>query len=172
MGVIKTFSEFINESIWSDMQDRSAGDKIRKEDEKTNINDIVPLDMGVDVLWADRDLEWRNGGFFFTYNEVKKLALSAAFNTRDEMYYTSFGIDEKDVIVGWSVLSSTLGIPNSDVDARENVSESVAADYIVNVVEMLLKQEIAGDTLKDKALSLELDYTDKLLKKSKYQFYG
>ena len=25
MGVIKTFSEFINESIWSDMQDRSTG---------------------------------------------------------------------------------------------------------------------------------------------------
>ena len=32
MGVIKTFSEFINESIWSDMQDRSAGDTIKKED--------------------------------------------------------------------------------------------------------------------------------------------
>ena len=63
----------LSESIWSDMQDRSAGDKIRKEDEKTNINDIVPLDMGVDVLWADRDLEWRDGGFFFTYNEVKNI---------------------------------------------------------------------------------------------------
>ena len=32
MSVIKTFSEFINESIWSDMQDRSAGDVVRKED--------------------------------------------------------------------------------------------------------------------------------------------
>ena len=32
MGVIKTFSEFINESIWSDMQDRSSGDTIREED--------------------------------------------------------------------------------------------------------------------------------------------
>ena len=32
MGVIKTFSEFINESIWSDIQDRSAGDTVRKED--------------------------------------------------------------------------------------------------------------------------------------------
>ena len=63
----------LSESIWSDMQDRSAGDKIRKEDVNTNINDIVPLDMGVDVLWADRDLEWRDGGFFFTYNEVKNI---------------------------------------------------------------------------------------------------
>ena len=32
MGIIKTFSEFINESIWSDMQDRSAGDTVRQED--------------------------------------------------------------------------------------------------------------------------------------------
>ena len=32
MGVIKTFSEFINESIWSDMQDMSAGDVVRQED--------------------------------------------------------------------------------------------------------------------------------------------
>ena len=32
MGVIKTFSEFINESIWSDMQDRSAEETRRKED--------------------------------------------------------------------------------------------------------------------------------------------
>ena len=32
MGIIKTFSEFINESIWSDIQDRSAGDTVRKED--------------------------------------------------------------------------------------------------------------------------------------------
>ena len=31
MGVIKTFREFINESIWSDMQDRSSGDTIKKE---------------------------------------------------------------------------------------------------------------------------------------------
>ena len=32
MNVIKTFSEFINESIWSDIQDRSAGDTVRQED--------------------------------------------------------------------------------------------------------------------------------------------
>ena len=31
MGVIKTFREFINESIWSDIQDRSMGN-VRKED--------------------------------------------------------------------------------------------------------------------------------------------
>ena len=33
MGIIKTFNEFINESIWSDIQDRSMGKTVRKEDE-------------------------------------------------------------------------------------------------------------------------------------------
>ena len=32
MGVIKTFSEFINESIWGKVLDRGAGDTVRKED--------------------------------------------------------------------------------------------------------------------------------------------
>ncbi len=32
MGTIKSFKEFIAESIWSDIQDRSSGDIIRKED--------------------------------------------------------------------------------------------------------------------------------------------
>ncbi len=33
MGTIKLFKKFIEESIWSDMQDRSSGDTVRKEDE-------------------------------------------------------------------------------------------------------------------------------------------
>ena len=37
MGVIKTFSEFINESIWSDMQDRSAGETVRQEDDNMEV---------------------------------------------------------------------------------------------------------------------------------------
>ena len=40
MGVIKTFSEFINESIWSDIQDRSAGDVLRQEDLITTNEDL------------------------------------------------------------------------------------------------------------------------------------
>ena len=33
MGVIKTFNEFIEESIWSDIQKRSTGEIERKEDD-------------------------------------------------------------------------------------------------------------------------------------------
>ena len=37
MGTIKSFKKFIEESIWSDMQDRSAGDTVRQEDERHKI---------------------------------------------------------------------------------------------------------------------------------------
>jgi hypothetical protein len=33
MGTIKSFKKFIEESIWSDIQDRSSGEVVRKEDE-------------------------------------------------------------------------------------------------------------------------------------------
>ena len=33
MGTIKSFKKFIEESIWSDIQDRSMGKTVRKEDE-------------------------------------------------------------------------------------------------------------------------------------------
>ena len=38
MGIIKTFNEFINESIWSDIQDRSMGKTVRKEDYVNNLD--------------------------------------------------------------------------------------------------------------------------------------
>lgn len=113
------------------------------------------------------DTLYETDGKYVTYNEVKKLVLSAAFNTRDEMYYTSFGIDATDVISGWSILSSNLGVPNSDVNSKENVTEEVAAEYLVNVLEIVLKKELEGETVKEKALNLDLNYTGKLLKKTK-----
>ena len=36
--MVKTFKEFIGESIWSDIQDRSSGDVIRKEDSINHLN--------------------------------------------------------------------------------------------------------------------------------------
>ena len=50
MGAIKTFSEFINESIWSDMQDRSAGDTVRKED-YVSYSVLNDKDCTVDLLY-------------------------------------------------------------------------------------------------------------------------
>ena len=38
---IKTCSDFLSESIWSDMQDRSAGDVVRQEDLITTNEDLI-----------------------------------------------------------------------------------------------------------------------------------
>ena len=36
MGTIKTFDEFIGESVWADIYDRSTGETVRNEDEMNN----------------------------------------------------------------------------------------------------------------------------------------
>ena len=38
MSTIKSFKKFIEESIWSDIQDRSSGDTVRKEDDINNLD--------------------------------------------------------------------------------------------------------------------------------------
>ena len=50
MGVLKTFREFINESLWSEIQDRSSGDTIRKED-YVSYSDLKDKDCTVDLLY-------------------------------------------------------------------------------------------------------------------------
>ena len=62
-------SSKITESIWSDMQDRSAGDTVRKEDEIGNIKELKSVDMGGTVFWADKDLCCYDE-YHFGYNEV------------------------------------------------------------------------------------------------------
>ena len=50
MGVLKTFREFINESLWSEIQDRSSGKTVRKEDEIT-YRSLEDKDCTVDLLY-------------------------------------------------------------------------------------------------------------------------
>jgi hypothetical protein len=65
----------INESVWSDIHKRSNGDIIRKEDETTNLRDIKPVDMCKDshILWADRDLEYKDGDCYFTFDDSNEI---------------------------------------------------------------------------------------------------
>ena len=65
--------KIVNESIWSDIQDRSAGETIRKEDEiVSNIKELKPVDMGGSVLWADRDLE-SDENVYFSFTDAEKI---------------------------------------------------------------------------------------------------
>jgi hypothetical protein len=78
----------IDESFWGDVHKRSRGDEIRKEDELTNIRELVPVDMGVSVLWADKDLEYRDGNCYFDFNEASNIIKNSKWriHTRQESY--------------------------------------------------------------------------------------
>jgi len=68
----KRSSNKMNESMWSDIHKRSNGEQIRKEDEIGNIKSLKPIDMGLSVIWADRDLVI-DGNDYFEFNEIKVL---------------------------------------------------------------------------------------------------
>ena len=63
--------KFINikESLWSEIQDRSSGEILRKEDEIGNIKELKSVDMGGTVFWADKDL-CCSDEYHFGYSEV------------------------------------------------------------------------------------------------------
>lgn len=66
--MIPDFKTFISESIWADIHRRSNGTQTKKED-KTNIDELKPVDIGTSVLWADRDLE-KYGEYLFAFDEI------------------------------------------------------------------------------------------------------
>ena len=71
--MIPDFKTYIKESIWSDIQDRSAGETMRKEDEiVSNIKELKPVDMGGSVLWADKDLE-SDENVYFSFTDAEKI---------------------------------------------------------------------------------------------------
>ena len=78
----------IEESLWGSIRDRVNGDDIRKEDEVGNIKELVPVDMGVSVLWADRDLERKDGDCYFDYNEASNIIKNSKWRipTKQESY--------------------------------------------------------------------------------------
>ena len=59
----------ITESRWSEIQDRSSGEILRKEDEIGNIKELKSVDMGGTVFWADKDLCCYDE-YHFGYSEV------------------------------------------------------------------------------------------------------
>lgn len=65
----------IDESVWSDMEDRGTGVRIKEED-KSNIDELKPVDMGGTVYWADRDLAIQ-GDTKLTYEQVERAIVNS-----------------------------------------------------------------------------------------------
>ena len=69
MKKVKSFNEFINESVWADIYDRSTGDTVRKED------DFNPeyIDFGPEttVYWACDALEENDVAKRYYFEDIK-----------------------------------------------------------------------------------------------------
>ena len=97
MGVIKTFREFINESIWSDIQDRSMGN-VRKEDGRIigTLEDGTRLIMSNDAF-ADGNLVDFGGSNIYTFNESGDKCYIAVINEGDTDVYYKYDEDSENV---------------------------------------------------------------------------
>ena len=61
----------LSESVWMDIHKQSTGNTERKEDIiNSNVKDMIPVDTGCSVLWADRDLEI-DGEYKFLIDDIK-----------------------------------------------------------------------------------------------------
>ena len=96
MSVIKTFSEFINESIWSDIQDRSSGDTVKKEDGRIigTLEDGTKLIISNDAF-ADGNLVEFDGSNIYNLGDDTYIAVINEGNT--DVYY-KYDEDSEDVV--------------------------------------------------------------------------
>ena len=109
MGVIKTFSEFINESIWSDIQDRSAGDTVRKEDLITTNED---LKNKIKELYNLEKIETEDLSYLSSARSISllKQAMQSLKNA-DKGIDDNYPIDmvEIDIKDSWNILGEIIG---------------------------------------------------------------
>ena len=106
MGVLKTFREFINESLWSEIQDRSSGDTIRKED-YVSYSDLKDKDCTVDLLYkylinnydvlGDDQIKLNSG----KYHGKEWYEVHVPITLSGENIETEFSEDDPDTI--WSI---------------------------------------------------------------------
>ena len=78
MGAIKSFKKFIKESIWSDIQDRSSGDTIRKEDDVNNL-DLNEFYTYIKEQYKTKveyiDLDFMGGGYVLGVDITENIIL-------------------------------------------------------------------------------------------------
>ena len=65
-------SKAVEESVWGDIRKKSLGQEARME-ESGNVKDLKPVDLGLSVLWADKDFEL-NGETEFYIDDIKDIA--------------------------------------------------------------------------------------------------
>ena len=120
MGVLKTFREFINESLWSEIQDRSSGDTIRKED-YVSYSDLKDKDCTVDLLYK------------YLINNYDVLG--------DDQIKLNSGKDGGDVWYGVHI-PITLSGENIETEFSENDPDTIwSIDFTVQLMEYVKKMK-------------------------------
>ena len=120
MGIIKTFHEFINESIWSDMQDRSSGETIRKEDD-VSYSTLEDEGCTVDLLYKY---------LINNYEELgdEQIKLNSGKNSGDVWYEVHVPI--------------TLSGENIETEFSENDPDTIwSIDFTVQLMEYVKKMK-------------------------------
>ena len=93
---IKTCSDFLNESIWSDIQDRSSGETVKKEDGRIigTLEDGTKLIISNDAF-ADGNLVEFDGSNIYNLGDDTYIAVINEGNT--DVYY-KYDEDSEDVV--------------------------------------------------------------------------
>ena len=121
---IKTCSDFLNESIWSDIQDRSSGDTVRKEDLITTNED---LKNKIQKLYKEQ-----GKGDTLDVSSLTKLIKCDDFSNIFEGYprvKQIIGLEDWDVsnvknmtLMFWGCINFNANLSNWDVSNVENMS--------------------------------------------------
>ena len=152
--MIPDFKTFIKESIWSDMQDRSAGETVRKEDDIDNLDTyefIEYLKKSYKVIINDRII-----GFY----EDHKCKISIPIEMNDYNETPNVGNRILSIIIDLEPGGEILIMPNMYVFRLypRKIQKTFGDKYIINTLTHTL-------TPKDKIVnnSVIVDVIDKLL---------
>ena len=135
MGTIKSFKKFIDESLWSEIQDRSAGDTVRQEEFTEEFIDKVESELisfTMSVVYYIKNYELTLDGFYKYLeenenpDEVKKI-----------IYYVKTHKDECD-----KLLEKDIKFENKLLDEKVNV-------YLLRFVDDIVYDEKYHNTLSD-----------------------
>ena len=135
MGTIKSFKKFIDESLWSEIQDRSAGDTVRQEEFTEEFIDKVEsslIGFTMLVVYYIKNYELTLDGFYKYLeenenpDEVKKI-----------IYYVKTHKDECD-----KLLEKDIKFENKLLDEKVNV-------YLWRFVDDIVYDEKYHNTLSD-----------------------
>ena len=65
----------LSESVWGDIRKKSLGQEERREDDFGNIKELKPVNIGGQVLWADKDFELKDGTYLFDIGFAKEFGV-------------------------------------------------------------------------------------------------